>query len=248
MDAGIDHLVLKIEPDAFVLATVVATAGNGPLFVDGAATGGPIHVHAVAVGGVGDHVGLAQFPLDNPFPHVLLGQGQRQLTANAFAEMDAVLTVNFGFALEFVLTDAKFLHGGGHALGQVLLAQLVGCFLLSGLNFLPIQQATLNQQLAQGLDGGAGLVHLGRVGVGPVVGVDQAADHIFVRTVCAVCWCVLVFHNHAIPNPIIKDSTQKVEIDLAILKGYPALSSRLLFLKQVADSSHGVLGEKPRQR
>ena len=66
IDLWIDDPVLEIEPDPLVGSVVEALAGDGPLLPHGARLSAGAEVAAGAVLVVGDQVGLALFPTDDP--------------------------------------------------------------------------------------------------------------------------------------------------------------------------------------
>lgn len=95
----IDDLLLEIHPDALVVVAVVSAAGNGAMLANRARTGGMLEVLAIAIGALRNEIRRAQIPFDNAFVNVLHGQREGQLATGSFAEMHAILAVNFDVIL-----------------------------------------------------------------------------------------------------------------------------------------------------
>src|SRR5215472_8834831 len=86
VDIGINNLVFKIQPDAFIVAAVVASAWHRPVLSHRAAAGAAFNVRAVAVLILSNEVGQAQLPLNEPLVDILLGQSEPEAAAGRMAE------------------------------------------------------------------------------------------------------------------------------------------------------------------
>ncbi len=60
----IHQLVVKIHPDALIVAAVAGPAGDGTMLADRAAAGGQLERPAVTLGVLRHEIGRAQIPFD----------------------------------------------------------------------------------------------------------------------------------------------------------------------------------------
>src|SRR5262249_61330319 len=112
LEARVDDgdALLEVDPDAPVLAAVVAAAGGRAVMVDGAAPGRGVVVHAVAVVALADEVGARVLPLDDAFVQVLLRQREVERAAAAAAQGDELVARDVGQVGQRVLVDARLYH------------------------------------------------------------------------------------------------------------------------------------------
>ena len=73
MNVRIHNLVLEVQPDAVVVAAVIAPAWHRPILSHSAAAGAMLYVSAITVLAVRDHVWISEISLNYSFVYVLLG-------------------------------------------------------------------------------------------------------------------------------------------------------------------------------
>src|SRR5215469_1522315 len=85
LNIGIYDLVLKVDPDALVVAAVIGATRHGTVFPYPATASASLDVRAVAVLVVRNEVRVSQVPFDDAFVNVLFGQCEAKTTTGCMA-------------------------------------------------------------------------------------------------------------------------------------------------------------------